>query len=494
MKTTFSKLTLLIFLSFPFLAAAQYDYGSFNLTGGAAVSPFATDYQALGINPSHLDWTSNYEGKTMALGIFEPSVSFYSEFLNKDEVNNLLRGNSEAFDVLTQQEKLELAADFASSEFDFDFDVMGASYAINTEKLGGFAFSVKQRFDANGQFGDKVSELLFLGARASYFDSLIVVNGLDSLTIPNNPDDYPDGIDTLDVIGFINENAASSISDLIAGTRFNVSWMTEFSVGYGKKIVQADNVALYGGIGLKYILGNAYLQLGDDGNGGTSAFAAFSPFFNLNQDIIDPSAENYFTSPPLKPVGSGFGVDLGLSAQLGDDWVITAAVNDIGSMTWKGNVFKLEDQQFLQFDGDGAETINFIEELANLGDGEGFVNWSGSEKTKTSLPTHFRGGIGAEVGEVLRLGAEFVTPFNNNNLVYDERIIALGGHLDVLPFVTVSAGALLKGENFKLPAGIVFHTKNGGWEAGFSSRDLVTFFSNDNPTVSLAMGFTRFRF
>ena len=46
----------------------------------------------------------------------------------------------------------------------------------------------------------------------------------------------------------------------------------------------------------------------------------------------------------------------------------------------------------------------------------------------------------------------------------------------------------------KMSAGIYFTAAGGGYEFGVATRDLLTLFNNDNPTLSLALGFLRFRF
>jgi len=48
--------------------------------------------------------------------------------------------------------------------------------------------------------------------------------------------------------------------------------------------------------------------------------------------------------------------------------------------------------------------------------------------------------------------------------------------------------------DFSIPVGVTIITKNGGFEAGIASRDAVTFFTQNGPTLSLSTGFMRFRF
>ncbi|MFY8138536.1 MAG: hypothetical protein ACOVMR_10540, partial [Flavobacteriales bacterium] len=113
---------------------SQTEQSAFTLTGHGVATPFATDYQAIGINPANLDIASQYEGKRMALGVAEFGVSVFSGMLTKDEVRkNLFGGN---FNNLTQAEKREYALQFSQERNSADIDVMGTGYSFQTEKLG----------------------------------------------------------------------------------------------------------------------------------------------------------------------------------------------------------------------------------------------------------------------------------------------------------------------------------------------------------------------
>ena len=48
----------------------QFESSSFNLTGLAATTPFARDYQSLSVNPANLNLETGYDQKT-TLGFFD---------------------------------------------------------------------------------------------------------------------------------------------------------------------------------------------------------------------------------------------------------------------------------------------------------------------------------------------------------------------------------------------------------------------------------------
>jgi hypothetical protein len=63
-----------------------------------------------------------------------------------------------------------------------------------------------------------------------------------------------------------------------------------------------------------------------------------------------------------------------------------------------------------------------------------------------------------------------------------------------MPWLQLSAGLMTGGNaDTKLPVGVTFIAGAGTWEAGIASRDMITYFSQRNPTLSLSLGFLRFR-
>ena len=90
-----------------------------------------------------------------------------------------------------------------------------------------------------------------------------------------------------------------------------------------------------------------------------SAFSSISPIFPIDYggaDSLNPSVkvqpEGSFMP---KPVGSGFGVDLGLSFIIADKVKIGLAYTNIGSMTWNGNVYSINDTSIYDTESAGLQ-------------------------------------------------------------------------------------------------------------------------------------------
>ena len=471
------------------MASAQTELGVFSATGRGAATPFVTDYHAIGINPANLNLTPEFEGKTVTFGMAEGAASMYSGFLNKSEVRNTLFRRP--FDELNQAERTEYANQMAGESTEINLNVISAGFAINDDKAGGFAFSIRERITTNARFGQMASELVFLGRTAPYFTDLVLANGD---TIPNSGNLSADTLGQVQQ-GIVAPEDALLFSQLLDGTSVGFSWIREFNIAYGKRLYKNESIELHGGIGAKLLIGNAWMQVDVDGSN-VNAFSALSPVFNINYGEIANSNPSTLPAdaPALRPVGLGWGIDLGTTVVIKEKLFLSAAITDIGRMRWDGNLYELNDVLFTEFSDAGAESADVVNEVINFASPESLLEWEGSESRTTNLPTTARVGIGFEVSKKLRLAADAVVPVNDNVVNYDNPIVAVGADVTPLNFLRLSAG-FISGNNREalVPVGITFMVNEGAWEFGFASRDLVTWFTNENPTASMSWGFLRFR-
>ncbi|NNE56420.1 MAG: hypothetical protein HKN32_10395, partial [Flavobacteriales bacterium] len=337
MKIPTRKLLILhslLLSNFCFLG--QSEFSAFTLSGKGVASPFATDYQALGINPSNLDWDSEYEGKSITFGFSEFGASIFSDALGKEDLRKNLR--QEEFEALSSEEQDQMVLDFANSRLAVDLDLMSLGFHINTENAGGFAFSIRDRADYFSIFGEQVAEIGVKGFESDYFQFLITeIND----TIPNEGSANPDTLNNIQAVYTPPEDALN-ISKILEGTQLNMSWIREYQLGYGKRVLSTEDYSIYGGIGLKLLTGTAFVRIQAEG-GKTEAFSAASPLFNIDygeQATANPSAVE---GGNFTPVGIGFGIDLGVSFAYRDKFKLSMSLTDIGSMTWDGNVYTLND-------------------------------------------------------------------------------------------------------------------------------------------------------
>lgn len=468
---------------------SQADNSVFTSAGSGIYTTFVRDYQSLGINPANLALPSKYDGKKHALGFFELGISSFSEAFNKPELRDNLFFKD--FDDLSQAERDEAALEFIKSRNVTEINILNFGVSVGTG-IGTFAFSSSENIYWNSRFGDQLSDLVFYGFNSSYFDSLVLSTGA---VIPNTGNYSQDTLDLV-TMGTTNPENAQNLSQLLKDSDIETSWIREYRIGYGKQLYDSERYKLYGGIGLKYLVGMHIISMESDGTN-ISGYSATSPFYDLEYESSgeNPSldTENDGTLP--QPVGRGFGIDLGLTLVVDNRLSLAAALNNVGSMKWDGNVYTLQDVLVEEIENPGVSSLSVLEQVQTIVDSEGILNWEGKKELKTNLPTNIRLGASYVFGELVEAGFDMVIPMNEEVGALEKPLIGLGGNLTPAPWFRFSMGFLTGGNyDFKIPAGIGFVTKSGSWECGIASRDLITFFTEKDPTISLSTGFLRFRF
>ena len=490
-------------------AIAQYEMSSFTSTGRGGATSFVTDYQAAGINPANLGWHSEFDEKRFTMGYNELSLSIHSEALTKDdlraEFKNMIQQKTTA--DWTQEEKKYAAQQFANSGLAINGDYGAFGFSFATEKFGGIAFRINDNVNVYARLGEEASDLVFMGKRSSYFDSLVYVNGADTVILAN--DNYADTLDAANVLsGFVGAQSAKMIGELLDGSRISASWTREYNMSYGRKIFGKDDVIeIYGGVGLKFIQGFGMVDVRSE-NDQLTAFAAISPAFKIDFGSAaarNPSSDTTNKGSIPDPVGKGFGADFGLNFLIKNKLKIGFAVTNIGSMKWTGNVYTMKDTLVFDTESAGLNNYNVLGTISDLSGNDGVFSWDGKKELKQSLPTLFRTGASIQLGEIVQVGLDVLVPIvTDAPTSLEKAVIGIGGDVKPIPWLRLSAGLVTGGNTdysvaldkyqVSIPVGLTFIAGNGTWEGGIASRDAVTFFTQNGPTLSFSTGFLRFRF
>lgn len=466
---------------------AQTELSAFTATGLAAPTTFVTDYQAVGINPANLGWAWRHAHKHLAFGLAEGSYSVHSDALTRSDIRQRLLNTDFRF---TEAEKEAAGRTFADAGVLADVDLMLFGAAFTSEKAGGFAFQMRDRAQVSSRFGPLTAELAFQGYRSDYFDLLVLVTG-DTVSNYANM-----SADSLALIALGVATQPQLLSRVLDGSHLQASWYREHNFSYGRHLVRNEQLELGLGIGLKYLKGIAIVDI-RSANGTASGFTAITP----SADIDPQSGERRADAPSIggsllspKPAGSGFGADLGISAIINKKWKLGASVCNLGAITWTGNVYTASDGSLVDLATSGLENYNIINGIEDFVTNSGFLEWEAGRRTKRALPATARFGAGRLFGEWLEVGAEVLVPLNEEPGNLERAAFGLGGAVRPMPWLQLSTG-ISGGGGYatKVPVGITFIVGDGTWEAGFASRDVVTFFTQPNPTLSLSMGFLRFR-
>lgn len=489
MKKTLTLFSVLATIT----ASAQNEYIAYPATGKGVSSTFVTDYHCLGINPANLGW-QQYDDKQVTMGSSEFGFSIYSESLAKQDLRDNIWGviRSGSLDTLTYDQKINAVNGFASDfAFNWDYNMFGA--AFQNPKFGGIAFSIRSRATWNSSFSQEFSDMLFQGQFSNYFDTLQYNTGSDTVNIANYQNMRPDS--SSNVLGG-TASVPLYLSDLIGDSYLRLSLNREYHVGYGRRLLNIDSVfSLYGGIGVKFIQGIAMMDLSNE-DGVLQMYSAFSPGFQIDYaaglNSLPSQAQNFWRSS----VGQGWGLDFGANVTLFNKLHLAASVTNIGSMTYTGNVFEAVDTLIVSYSQDGLDDMNIANSVPEMLEESGIFTLRGLEEKKVSLPGTLRFGASMELGKFVHVGAELVAPFNNVPGSINGFAYGIGGDVKLAQGKIIIMAGLTGGGGYdtQLPLGINFCLGGGAYEVGIASRDAVTFFSQNKPTISAAFGFARVRF
>jgi len=493
MKKLYVILSLIISVG----ASAQYENSSFTNTGRGCATTFATDYEALGINPANLGWNWKFSDKKFAMGFAEFGASITSDALTKSQLRSsisaIIGGNS---NNLTYQDKIGAASTFAQAGTTMNLDMSIFGFALTTKKAGGFAFRINDHVQLYTKFGSNAANLFFLGKTASIFDSLTIVTSAgNTQNIANHPNLSSD---TAKLVTQGYSNAPQLLSKVLNGSEIKLTWTREYNFSYGRKIFGDSIFALFGGIGIKYVQGLALMDV-QSNNNQLTGYSSISPAFNINYGAAAAQANQVTGSGGFpKTVGNGYGFDFGINAIILNKLKIGFAVNNVGSIVWKGNAYRLKDTFLLKTTNAGLQNYNMISQLSNMfstGAG-GLINLQGEKSITTQLPGNIRAGASLVLGKKGEVGIDLIVPLNSNTPGnFQDPVISIGGDFMPIRWIKLQAGFVHGGGyGNQIPLGIIFVAKGGKYEAGVASRDVITFFTQNGPNLSLSMGFMRFRF
>lgn len=469
MRILILPFVIILFSLFANLAISQTQTGAFSVTGAGYSTAVITDYQCVGINPANLGWKRN--DHLINFGIGEGSIAVYSEPLKRTLVNELFSAGND----FTREEKDEAVKNFTETKLQFEGSMGGVGLSFQDDKIGGIGFAIKERIMWDSFLNEYSADLLFNGYNSSYFDTIQIDPGTGDTT----------------GINFTPE----MVTDLFDNTYIKMSWFREFNLSYGRSIINHENFSLYAGIGIKYIQGYSVFNYSYE-DGVINAYSALNPTLNVNYDTYSPSQ---ISNTDYQTVGNGWGLDFGVSALLFDKLRLAIALTDYGQIKWDGNVYEGEDAILNNIETSGLDNYNIFELDDNLAFGSlKWGGWEGLENKTTELPMNLRLGGAYLLKEKYEFGMEMYFPTNKVPGSYDKMIFGIGARLQPVKWFRGSIGVVTGGETgTNIPVGISFFPFNNdsfSWELGVAIRDITTYFSQDKPTVSVAMGLLRFSF
>jgi hypothetical protein len=447
------------FITLHITAFAQNEFNSFSATGrGGVMNTFVHDYQAIGVNPANLGRSTSI----VAFTIGEGGLGASTQAITKATMNTFMQAaQSEELSLETRRQLAKAFTNDNVLNVGADFNTFAIS--VNLPKIGGFAFSNRQRGLGHVAFDKNFAELVFLGKDAELYNQ------------------YAPG-------------ETVYVSKIFNGTEIKTTWLNEWNFSFGRKVIDLPFINIYAGAGYRYIQGMAIYEFSSK-DGVAKAYSASSPIMGWNYDqyMKDPKFSQSAIDGVFNPVGNGHGFDVGLSAEVLKIIKLSASVTDIGSMSWTKNLLEAKDNGFKLPEFEGSQSYTFQDAaITAITLIDSSLVFSPVSEVTTELPTRFRAGAGIKLGNRVEIGMDYVKALNNAPGNITEDFMGVGIDVKALPFIRLSTGVSTgAGDKLNLPVGFAIVTPV--YEFGVSTRNIMAPLSDTNPGASFAMGFLRFK-
>ena len=325
---------------------------------GSMVTSHGLD--AVGLNPANLGFGDRSE---FSVSVFPLGLHVGTNFMTWERFEKYFSGvetdSGKKGTYLTDADKEDILDGFQDGIGKLTaggaVTLFGISFVDST--LGGFAFTVNERFGATATLPDDYIRLLFFG----------------------NP------------VGSRYE---------FSGTGGDAQWMREYALHYGRSLpLSLGPISLAGGVSLKLLHGFAFGGIDDfSGMIQTDSGGALTAELRqrLRRSVVDAMSDTAGGSVGIfpAPAGTGFGMDLGVSARFGTAFSAGMSITDIGSMTWTRNAKELRGDAHVSItDPTSKSERDSITDAFKTSENP-------LESFDTELPTVLRIGVAVDVNQL----------------------------------------------------------------------------------------------
>ncbi len=418
-------------------------------------SSLVTGVDAFGVNPANLAAPS---GSLVSIGIFPIGLVGGTDFLDFGTYQKYFTGINDGSGnlqqyYLTDQDKSFLLDQFGGNTGRIMLDVGFKLLAVNVNSpVGAFGFYLGDRVAAN-------------------------------FTLSK---DYADFL--------LNGNPPGKTFDF-SETQFASSWTREYGLSYAVNITPVRRVlSVQFGATAKLVQGFAYFgterfqstfttnadTYSITGRSDMRANYAGTEFFNR---AINPFAFDLFP----RPVGTGFGLDLGVSTTYLSFFTVAASVTDIGTINWNRSAHSIVAESDFLIDNVASD-----DQLSALWDklnGDDIA----VDAFSSSLPTAFHLGASVDFRNFyfyrapLALAVAVHKGFNDEPGNSTNWRIGLGGEWEGLDGFPLRTGITLGGyQPVMIAAGIGIRVER--FTLDIATDNISSVFSNNFSTASLSIG------
>ncbi len=456
---------------------------------GTGATPFALaqDYRAMGWNPAGLSFHCFDPQIKSAAGSFEGGVSIRSTMLERSDLwDDLLNreGSQESWTGLNSSEWVDR---IKGETIDVDASAIVAGSYRHIGKWG-IAYVHRQSFQASILLGEETASLLFEGGASSLFDFVVLASGD---TVANN------GEWNLGEVGEVVQGfgGGALLSNILGNSRLGFSYTKSHEVGIARSWGKPnEGWQLHTGLSGRIILGNGYFSVQNREDGTLDAFGAFSRGFSVPTfdtvaaTIVDPTFDRIRN---WGPVGQGWGTDVGATLSLADQMWVSAAVNNIGWVEWRGENYFTDGTAVENWNLTANAPNAWIDAVSEAMDPATWFDDGEAETRRVALPLSVQIGGGMRVGKGLILAADasFSDP---NNLQAEGMRGGVSAVIRLLPWVRIDGGIRkLQDETMRIPVGIVFENPKGGIQGGLQLSDAQGLWKESSPEIGMNFCFLR---
>lgn len=431
---------------------SQEEPGISEMFGKVGMTTMLRDYQAIGINPANLGLNDN---NRISLGLGYAAFEIQSRALDFKQMENNIKHPTDSLTAAQKQNYAKLFTTDGGLNLSANLNWFGLSIFMG--RLGGIAFSMRDRINMHLTANQNLSDLIFEGTNANLF---------------SNPN-------------YKNEN----VSYILNGTSLNISHTREFNVAYGVKVFEIPNfLTLSAGIGYRYILGITYVNITADQQNLNAVTCFNASDYDFNTNNFKSIYQNLTTSG-----GTGSAYDLGATALLLKRFKVGASICDIGSITWNKNSLQGINIKMKPIDSlqkilqTGQHSINVFNPASMLVSQNGLLSFTDINSFKTNFQSKFRLGVGMKVARFLELGADVMVPLNNVPGYTNTKFYSIGGELN-LGLLKLSSGITGNSNlGWNMPVGVTLSLFSI-IEIYAATDDILTFENRTkNPYLSFAV-------
>lgn len=414
------------------------------------------DYDALSINPANIA-AHKSDAKKVSFGLWHTDAILYSSVLKRDIFHNKVAKDENRIinkmlndgglwidDILVERTALNM-----------DMTILGFNF--HTKKAGSFALSAKVNVNLDAEINGVFEELDYDESGFSNYTSVIMQ------TIVNN----------------LNKTG-NEIDDPSDNSYLRLTVLNEINFGYSNLLVNKSKLKLFGGFGVKYILGlaDAGIEFDENQLKGYYAISSLIPTNLEEHNVVEETKSD-------QKFGNGFGSSFGVTMVM-NKLRVGISFLDMGFIRWPAKtIYVTQEDAFEIAEG---KVDKEIAELVN--------DFQRKSEHVEMLPAKFILGTSYEAHKYVHFYLDFATPMNKSLRNLSNPTIGIGTLLSVMNYLTFKFGPTLSGKDLvTFPTYIsIFAGKHKTFELSAGTADLISYFRSNRNYVQANVALMKFHF